>query len=432
MSKWSFLKVLVLFCVVQVGLQAVANDAAKSNAPTVTEVVVAEVGKQVKYSYYDRLATSYTHIIATNQVPDGASWWRKVKIDSGERLVFLEVDPINAQRPVFAEIGRRGHIAIAVWPAWMSGDHGHDPNNARTYAYVVSLEMLRTSMPAIFDEVATVEKHVLRGPIEVDVGFLRENVRAISGDKTVILNGEEVRIRERSSREGRRLSREFLRKKFEEMGYIVSEHSYGNGVNLIAQRGAQFDEFVIVSAHYDSVGNAGADDNGTGIVSALAIAKAIRDLPLNMGVRFVAFDEEERGLLGSRAYAAMLASDDEIGGLKGVFNIEMTGYDGDQDGAVHIIDCNENQSSQLTDLILLAMKTIDSSLKKTPACTNRSDHASFWRYNRPAIVMSENFFGGDGNPCYHAQCDQVSRINFEYMKKVTTALGTAVATFVGD
>ena len=49
---------------------------------------------------------------------------------------------------------------------------------------------------------------------------------------------------------------------------------------------------------------------------------------------------------------------------------------------------------------------------------------------KPAIVVSENFFGGDGNPCYHQSCDKVDKVNFDYMTRLTTALARAVAELV--
>jgi hypothetical protein len=65
-------------------------------------------------------------------------------------------------------------------------------------------------------------------------------------------------------------------------------------------------------------------------------------------------------------------------------------------------------------------------LKKIDACTNRSDHAVFWEYDRPAIVVSQNFFGGDGNPCYHRTCDTVQKVNWTYMEKMTRAAANTV------
>ena len=109
-----------------------------------------------------------------------------------------------------------------------------------------------------------------------------------------------------------------------------------------------------------------------------------------------------------------------------VINLEMTGYDSDDNGDFHAIDCNENSSSDLTQLLLTTIGAMGLPLTKTNACTNRSDHAVFWDYDRPAIVLSQNFFGGDGNPCYHRACDTVTKVNFSYMANLTKAAANAV------
>ena len=58
-------------------------------------------------------------------------------------------------------------------------------------------------------------------------------------------------------------------------------------------------------------------------------------------------------------------------------------------------------------------------------CTNRSDHASFWNKNIPATIVSESFFGNDGNRCYHQKCDTISLINVPYMTKIAKLVTNA-------
>jgi hypothetical protein len=66
-------------------------------------------------------------------------------------------------------------------------------------------------------------------------------------------------------------------------------------------------------------------------------------------------------------------------------------------------------------------------LTKVAGCTKRSDHASFWKAKIPAIVISENFFGGDSDKCYHKACDKFdSRLDFNYMEKIGTSVATTV------
>lgn len=263
--------------------------------------------------------------------------------------------------------------------------------------------------------------------LEVDITQLREDLEQLSGARPANVDGRDVIIQNRASSENKSLARKWLRQEFEQLGYTVTEHNYGSGTNLIAEKTTHEREstIILITAHLDTVATAGADDDGSGVITALTTARALAKKHLARTIRFVAFDEEERGLIGSTAYARYLEKLGEIDRVT-VINLEMTGYDSDDNGDFHAIDCNENSSSNLTQLLVRTIGAIGLPLTKTNACTNRSDHAVFWDYNRPAIVVSQNFFGGDGNPCYHRTCDTVAKVNFNYMGLLTKAAANAV------
>lgn len=68
------------------------------------------------------------------------------------------------------------------------------------------------------------------------------------------------------------------------------------------------DDFLVVSAHFDHLGAwggdvyHGADDNASGTAALLAMAAWVKAHPLAHSVVFAAFDAEELGLRGSRAF----------------------------------------------------------------------------------------------------------------------------------
>ena len=80
----------------------------------------------------------------------------------------------------------------------------------------------------------------------------------------------------------------------------------GDVDNLIARRPGQAGgKAVVVAAHYDSVpAGPGASDDGTGVASALEIARAIRRDTLANPVVFLIDDAEEAGLVGAEGYIA--------------------------------------------------------------------------------------------------------------------------------
>lgn len=266
---------------------------------------------------------------------------------------------------------------------------------------------------------------------EINQDELRAKLSEFSGASEVEIGGERTRIAERGSDAGRQLARRYLKQEYERLGFRVSEHSYGTGINFVAERdGRDTSKVLIVSSHLDSVGNAGADDDGSGTISALALAKALSGYSLKNNLRIVAFDEEEAGLVGSTRYVRELVTTGKLGEVVADVNLEMTGYNQRKDGAFHVIDCSRPDSTPFTDFVLQAVAREQLPLQRTSACTDRSDHASFWKKGKAAIVISQNFFGGDSNPCYHESCDQIDIVDFGYMENITRAVTSAVGAML--
>jgi aminopeptidase YwaD len=79
--------------------------------------------------------------------------------------------------------------------------------------------------------------------------------------------------------------------------------------NLIVDIPGKIDEWVVLSAHLDGHHlAASAIDNGSGVVSVLAAATALRDIvpPRRRGLRVALFNVEEWALIGSREHLAAL------------------------------------------------------------------------------------------------------------------------------
>jgi Zn-dependent M28 family amino/carboxypeptidase len=109
------------------------------------------------------------------------------------------------------------------------------------------------------------------------------------------------------------------------------------GINVIAQvEGTEAylkNNPLVISAHYDhigfikpvendSIGN-GANDNASGSVGVLQLAKLLKDKKPLRPILFILFDAEEQGLLGSKYLAEKMKSLDIE--PYAIFNIEMIG-----------------------------------------------------------------------------------------------------------
>jgi hypothetical protein len=265
----------------------------------------------------------------------------------------------------------------------------------------------------------------------LDMEFFRAKLATLTGVTPVTINGREVKIMERKSTQGLDATREFLKQEYEKLGFTVSFGPFSTGSNFIAEKIGTTDptKVLIVSSHIDSVGNAGANDDGSGTIGLLTVAKELAKKKHGKTIRVLGFDREEAGLKGSDAYVATLPNKADI---IGDIHFEMMGYNGKKDGAFHVIDCNSGilggnkpveNSLFLSQEMKNSIQDLNLPLTVTKACTDRSDHASFWKNKIPAIVISENFFGGDGDPCYHAKCDiQDDRLDYDYMGNILEAL----------
>ena len=84
----------------------------------------------------------------------------------------------------------------------------------------------------------------------------------------------------------------------------IKQREYeGESHNVVAELPGKTDEWIALSAHYDTTAlSHGSYDNMTGCVGILGVLEALKNKPLNYGLRLVFCGSEERGLLGSKAY----------------------------------------------------------------------------------------------------------------------------------
>lgn len=276
--------------------------------------------------------------------------------------------------------------------------------------------------------------------IQADQAFIEQKMREFTGAMPVLIADTQQTLGSRNNRQGKDLALEFLRQEYEALGFVVSLDNYGTGVNFIAEKKGKSAEsrVLVLGAHYDSVATVGADDDASGIIGSLAIAQALVNMEFDYTLRVLAFDEEELGLIGSTSYGNSIQANNETGQIIGAIILEMLGFDGNNDSAFHIVDCRfigdedlpEGNSGKLSQVVLNAINLSASALQRNDACTDRSDHTSFWNQNIPAVVLSQDFFGGDSNPCYHDACDTIEMIDYTFMASITSAAAMTVASLL--
>lgn len=159
------------------------------------------------------------------------------------------------------------------------------------------------------------------------------------------------------------------------------------GRNIIAHIEGATQPKVLLGAHYDSVvGSPGANDNASGTAVVLDLARRLSSTPLARQVWFVAFDGEEDGLHGSRAFVKT-AQLQFISGLKAMLNFDMVGV-------------NDQLRVGGTSSLTAIAKAADASIQ-TFQTDGGSDHAPFAAADVPVLFF---YRGQDRN--YHTPNDQ--------------------------
>ena len=231
--------------------------------------------------------------------------------------------------------------------------------------------------------------------------------------------------------------------------------------NVEAELGGGLDGVVLVTAHMDSTGARqpgyqpaqdpapGADDDASGIAGVLTAADAIGALDATLGpprrtLRFVLFNAEEHGLVGSLAYARDQAA---LGiPIVAVFQMDMIGYDvlPERTFELHAgftpSRAVQERSLALAQMIAELIPQVSPALSgpqiypaedEPDPAERRSDHYSFQMQGFTACLASEDLFAGPGssappaemNPNYHLPTDAV--INAGYAGDITRVVTAA-------
>ncbi len=185
-------------------------------------------------------------------------------------------------------------------------------------------------------------------------------------------------------------------------------------------------EYVVLSSHYDHEGIVGgeiyngADDDGSGTVAILEAGRRLALLKENKRSIIIAFHTgEEKGLLGSKY---LTENSDFMNGVVSNINIDMVGREGSD--SLYSIGSGK-LSSELYDLVeKVNSETVKFKLDYTfddPNDPNRyfyrSDHYNYAKQNIPIV-----FFYDHMTEDYHRPTDDVEKINFEKIEKVSTLI----------
>ena len=269
----------------------------------------------------------------------------------------------------------------------------------------------------------------------------------------------DVRVLSADSMEGRAIgtpggakARAYIAKRFGQIGlrpqgksfeqpFTFKPRYFGKdvtGVNLVARipGTSSSDKVLVVSAHYDHLGVRkgevynGADDNASGVAGLLAVAEAFKAKPPRHTVLIVAFDGEESGLRGAKAFVAdppvPLAS---IG-----LNVNFDMISKNAKGELYV--SGAGPQPWLKPVLSSVAKTAPVKLKlghdtdaqgKENNWTQQSDQGPFAVAGVPWV-----YFGVEDHPEYHKPTDDFATVPPDFFKRAVTTVVMATRALDDD
>ena len=249
---------------------------------------------------------------------------------------------------------------------------------------------------------------------------------------------------------GAELAADYISHRFQEIGlrpapgstgwfqnYVVSAHSAGGEGSSAAGQNARnvigvivgtdpdhADEYIVLGAHYDHLGRGGrgsldpdsvgvvhngADDNASGVVALLDVARRLSLQPPALSVLFIAFSGEELGLLGSTAYVK--APWVPMEQVRAMLNFDMVGRLREDKLIVYGVET----ATEFRPILDSLNGRHRFALSAQGGGYGPSDQTSFTVAGRPVL----HFFTGTHTD-YHRTTDDWEKINNEGIERVAS------------
>jgi hypothetical protein len=261
-------------------------------------------------------------------------------------------------------------------------------------------------------------------------------VEELSGEVQTIIGGSPYTIVSRHKNQpSNNMAANYIKQKLDSYGLVTYDQWWsGTGRNVYGvQLGSVFpNKQYIICAHFDDMPSGttapGADDNASGTATVIEAARIFTQYNSKYTIIYALWDEEEQGLVGSAYYAqqAALAGDS----IMGVINMDMIAYDSDNDNVGEIHIRNFGNSNSLKDIMVQVNTTysIGVTTSVINPGTTASDQSSFWNNGYGALLLIEEYYGGDFNAYYHSTSDLLIHFNQPYFHKMSRLTLGTVAT----
>lgn len=221
--------------------------------------------------------------------------------------------------------------------------------------------------------------------------------------------------------------------------YSVNGITYGN---VIARFGDTLSERLIIGAHYDVCGDQeGADDNASGIIGLLELARMLKAQKQQKNIELVAYTLEEppffrTDYMGSFIHAQSLKQSNAK--ISGMICLEMIGYFkeekhtqdyplgllklfyGSRGNYITVVNkfkkgkTARKFTKRMDQLAKLPVKKFNG--PKSLTGIDFSDHLNYWKMGFSACMVTDTAFYRNKN--YHQKTDEMGTLNISRMAQV--------------
>lgn len=400
-------------------------------------------------------------LLAANSIPVITQC--NLSVENKALLVSFELEDLDninleVRCAVFYAAGPNKNKLVSIQS--MKGDIGYPVNSG-------SNKMIRIELTDPIDlnsNIQVVLSAYDREPLDIAEILKQVNTNRMTSDLQFL----QGRRNENTDKAFKEKSRMYLVQNFNTKDHLFKfESKVGSLSNInyeVSRWGTQSPEFIeIIDAHYDSYNQApGMDDNASGVTGVLEAFRVLHPYASQKTIRFVLFDLEENGLIGSNLYVNNQINANDL--IDNVINFEMIGYYSEMDNtqdlptgfnilfpeAYNQVISNNRRGDFINNIgnansksLIQAFATASNSYVSDLKLINlevpgngsiapdlrRSDHASFWDKNYKALMITDgaNF----RNKNYHTIKDSLQYLNMDFLTKVVKASIATLATLAG-
>jgi Zn-dependent M28 family amino/carboxypeptidase len=263
-------------------------------------------------------------------------------------------------------------------------------------------------------------------PIPIDSAAMLHDVTRLADDS---MRGREVGTR------GDHQARDFIAARFDALGLErigagrIAPFPVARGVDTVTGYnvsgvvpGTRFrTEYIVVSAHFDHIGEAGhgqcralggdsicngADDNASGTAALLQLAGYFMRHPVSHSLLFVGFDGEESGDVGSHAWVA--APPVPLDSIELDVNMDMVGRNVHDELFASGPDKYPTLAGPVRETVACSAITLTIGHDGEPGRDDWTDQSDQGAFNAQRIPFV--YFGEEDHPDYHRPGDQVERL----------------------